>query len=191
MYSNLELVSADVRAMVKETVPSIDAVVRLLSGRPVRLFAVHPNPPRPGEDTTKRDAELVLVGREVRDCGSVVVLWDMNDVGWSRTTDLFQEVSELLDPRRGRGLYSTYNAKSWIWRYPLDHLFHSDDFRVVSLRTSPSIGSDHLPLSIVLSYEPNAEATQAAPNFDAGDREDAEDAVEALNEPGVLQQPEE
>jgi len=191
MYSNLDLVSADVRAMVKETIPSIDAVVRLRSGHPVRFFAVHPNPPRPGEDTTKRDGELVLVGREVRDWGSVVVLGDLNDVGWSRTTNLFQEVSGLLDPRRGRGLYSTFNAKSWIWRYPLDHLFHSADFRVVSLRTTPSIGSDHLPLSIVLSYEPNAEATQAAPNLDAGDHEDAEDAVEALNEPGVLQQPEE
>jgi len=47
-----------------------------------------------------------------------------------------------------------------------------------------------MPLSIVLSYESNAEATQAAPNVDSGDREDAEDAVEALSEPGVLQQPE-
>ena len=181
MYSNLDLVSSEVRAMVKESIPSIDAVVRLRSGQPVRLFAVHPNPPRPGEDTTKRDAELVLVGREVRDWGSVVVLGDLNDVGWSRTTDLFQEVSGLLDPRKGRGFYPTYNAKSWVWRYPLDHLFHSDDFRVVSLRTLPEIGSDHLPLKVVLSYEPGAKAMQEAPNLDAGDRKDAEDAVEALN----------
>ncbi|MGE0608846.1 MAG: endonuclease/exonuclease/phosphatase family protein [Pirellulales bacterium] len=191
LYSRLELVSADVRAMVKESIPSIDAVVRLRSGHPVRLFAVHPNPPRPGEDTTKRDAELVLVGREVRYSGSVVVLGDMNDVGWSRTTDLFQEVSGLLDPRKGRGLYATFNAKSWIWRYPLDHLFHSDDFRVVSLGTSPSIGSDHLPLSVVLSHEPDAKAKQEAPHLDAEDRQDAEDAVKALQEPGALEQPEE
>lgn len=189
LYTNLELVSSQVRAMVKESIPSIDAVVRLRSGHPVRLFAVHPNPPRPGEDTTKRDAELVLVGREVRDSGSVVVLGDMNDVGWSRTTKLFQKVSGLLDPRRGRGLYATFNAKSRIWRYPLDHLFHSNDFRVVSLQTSPPIGSDHLPLSVVLSYEPDAETKQAAPDLKPDDRKDAEAAVDALNKPGALEEP--
>ncbi len=140
---------------------------------------IHPNPPRPGEDTTKRDGELVLVGREIRDGESAIVLGDMNDVGWSRTTDLFQEVSGLLDPRKGRGLFPTFNAKSWIWRYPLDHLFHSADFRVVSLQTLPTIGSDHLPLSVVLSYEPSAENTQSGPNLDAEDQKDAAAAVEA------------
>lgn len=97
----------------------------------------------------------------------------------------------MLDPRKGRGVYPTFNAKSWIWRYPLDHLFHTDDFRVVSLQTLSPIGSDHLPLSVVLSYEPSAEATQSAPELDAGDREDADEAVEAVEQPGAFKQPEE
>jgi len=189
MYSKLEILSAEVRGIVKESIPSIDAMVKLRCGHPVRLFVVHPNPPRPGEDTTKRDAELVLVGREIRDQQSAIVLGDMNDVGWSRTTDLFQEVSRLLDPRKGRGLYPTFNANSRVWRYPLDHLFHSDDFRVVSLKTLSHIGSDHLPLSVVLSYEPDAQKEQSAPDLDAGDREDAQDAVEELKKPGALDQP--
>lgn len=188
MYSKLKIQSSKIRAMVKESIPSIDAMIQLRCGQPVRLFAVHPNPPRPGEDTTKRDGELVLVGREVKDSGSAVVLGDMNDVGWSRTTDLFQEVSGLLDPRKGRGLYPTFNANSWILRYPLDHLFHSDDFRVVSLKTLPAIGSDHLPLSVVLSYEPSAGQTQSAPDMDSGDEQDAADAVDALkSEEGTKQ----
>lgn len=178
MYSNLEVTSAQVRTMVKDHIPSIDARVRLRSGHELRLFAVHPNPPRPGEDTTKRDAELVLVGREVRNEDSAIVLGDMNDVGWSRTTNLFQEVSRLLDPRHGRGMYATYNAKSFIWRYPLDYLFHSDDFRVVELQTLPYIGSDHFPLLVELSHEPDAKDTQEAPDLDSGDQEDAEEAVE-------------
>jgi endonuclease/exonuclease/phosphatase (EEP) superfamily protein YafD len=142
---------------------------------------VHPNPPRPGEDTTKRDGELVLVGREVHDDESVIVLGDMNDVGWSRTTRLFQKVSNLLDPRKGRGLYPTFNAKSSIWRYPLDHLFHSDDFRLVTIQTLPPIGSDHLPLSVELSHEPSAKEEQTAPTLDSDDRDDAADTVEALD----------
>ncbi len=180
LYSQLRVRRAEVRAMVKASIPSIDADIVLRNGHTVRLFAVHPNPPRPGEDTTKRDAELVLVGREVRSSESVVVAGDLNDVGWSRTTNLFQEVSRLLDPRRGRGFYATFNATSRIWRYPLDYVFHSDDFRVAELKVLPTIGSDHFPLWIQLSYEPTAKATQEAPELDAGDREDAEQAVEAV-----------
>ncbi|EMI17614.1 Endonuclease/exonuclease/phosphatase [Rhodopirellula maiorica SM1] len=179
-YSQLEVSRCDRRAMVKEEIPSIDADIILRDGALVRVFAVHPNPPRPGEDTTKRDAELILVGREVQDDESVIVLGDMNDVGWSRTSDLFQEVSGLLDPRAGRGFYSTFDATSWVMRYPLDYVFHSDDFRVAEMEVLPPIGSDHFPFWIQLSHEPSAELEQSAPDLDAGDREDAADAVEAI-----------
>lgn len=184
LYTSLEVVDARVRALVREDIPSIDAIVRLRSGHKVRLFALHPNPPRPGESTTKRDAELVLAGREVEGEQSVLVLGDLNDVGWSRTTNLFQEVSGLLDPRKGRGLYPTFDARSWFWRYPLDYLFHSDDFRVVEMQTLPDIGSDHFPLMVELSHEPDASASQEAPDLDAGDHEDADDAVEKAKESG-------
>lgn len=180
LYCNLEVISCRVRTMVKKGIPSIDATVRLRNGQPVRVFAVHPNPPRPGESTAKRDAELVLVGREVADAESAIVLGDMNDVGWSRTTDLFQEVSGLLDPREGRGFYSTYDATSWLLRYPLDYLFHSDDFRIVEIKRLEFIGSDHFPLLIELSHEPTAEPKQNAPDLDAGDIEDANQAVDAV-----------
>ncbi|HBL44471.1 MAG TPA: endonuclease/exonuclease/phosphatase [Planctomycetaceae bacterium] len=178
-YTNLRVKSAEVRGLVKREIPSIDATVLLRSGKEVRLFAVHPNPPRPGEDTTKRDAELVLVGREVSKSKSAIVLGDLNDVGWSRTTNLFQEVSGLLDPRKGRGLFATYDATSWIWRYPLDYLFVSDDFRVAEIRTLPDIGSDHFPLFVELSYEPEAAASQEGPDLDSGDQEDAAEAVQS------------
>lgn len=182
LYSNLPVQDAALRHLVKDTIPSIDATVELRTGHPVRLFAVHPNPPRPGEDTTKRDGELVLVGREVKDNPTAIVLGDMNDVGWSRTTNLFQEVSGLLDPRKGRGIYPTFDATSSIWRYPLDYLFHSDDFRLVELRTLPDIGSDHFPLFVELQHAPEAVVAQEAPDLDAGDEEDASKAVEAAKE---------
>lgn len=182
LYSQLPMTRAEVRTMVRDEIPSIDATIQLRSGRSVRVFAVHPNPPRMGEDTTKRDAELVLVGRELRNEPSVLVLGDLNDVGWSRTSDLFREVSGLLDPRIGRGFYATFDAKSWILRYPLDYVFHSDDFRVAELEVLPSIGSDHFPLWLVLSHEPDAEDTQSAPELDEGDREDAQKAVDAADQ---------
>lgn len=182
-YSNLRVLSAEVRHFVKQDIPSIDARVQLPSGTEVRIFAVHPNPPRPGEDTTKRDAETVLVGREAKATDvPVIVMGDLNDVGWSSTTDLFQEVSGLLDPRVGRGFYSTFDADSWIWRYPLDYLFHSDEFRLVKLAVLEHVGSDHFPLLVELSYEPDAAAVQEGPDLDPGDQQDAQESVEAAKE---------
>lgn len=177
MYSQLEVTDARVRFLVSNEIPSIDARITLRSGKPVRIFALHPNPPRPGEDTTKRDGELVIAGRELQGEPTAIALGDLNDVGWSRTTNLFQEVSGLLDPRKGRGLFPTFNANSLIWRYPLDYLFHSDDFRLAEIRTLSHIGSDHFPLLVELSHEPVARYSQEAPDLDAGDREDADDAA--------------
>jgi endonuclease/exonuclease/phosphatase (EEP) superfamily protein YafD len=182
LYSQLPMLRAEVRTMVSDEIPSIDATLQLRNGRSVRVFAVHPNPPRIGEDTTKRDAELVLVGREIRDEPSALVLGDLNDVGWSRTSDLFREVSGLLDPRIGRGFYATFDATSWILRYPLDYVFHSDDFRVVELEVLPTIGSDHFPLWLVLNHDPGAEDTQSATELDKGDREDAQEAIDAADQ---------
>lgn len=182
LWSRLPIIDATVRHMVVDEIPSLDVTLKLETGQAVRLFVVHPHPPMPFVDTTERDAELVLVGRELQGVQPAIVTGDINDVAWSRTTNLFQEVSGLLDPRKGRGLYPTYRADSWIVRYPLDYLFHSDDFRVVRLETLSSIGSDHLPLFVELSYEPEAIDTQSGPQLDAGDVEDAENAIESARE---------
>lgn len=186
LWTRLPLEDAVVRYFVSDEIPSLDVSVRLKAGDSARIFVVHPQPPSPFVDTTERDAELVLVGRELEGVHPAIVVGDINDVAWSRTTNLFQEVSGLLDPRKGRGFFPTYRSDSWIVRYPLDYLFHSDDFRVAKLKTLPSIGSDHLPLFVELSYEPNSKATQEGPQLDAGDIDDAKDAVESAKKKETL-----
>ena len=189
-YSRIPVDGHEVRHYIKEGIPSIVADVRLGDGTPVRVFCVHPNPPRPGEDTTKRDGELVLVARDVEERGgTTVVVGDMNDVGWSRTSKLFQKISRLLDPRKGRGFFNTFDAKSSVWRYPLDYVYHSDDFRLVSLQRLDPVGSDHYPLTITLSFEPDAEDEQEAPDKDPGDTEDAAEAVDNAKEAAAEEPP--
>jgi endonuclease/exonuclease/phosphatase (EEP) superfamily protein YafD len=178
-YSDLRVKKAEVRFLVEPDIPSIDAVVEMSSGTDVRVFAVHPTPPMPGEDTEERDAELVLVGREVRAGeGPCVVLGDLNDVAWSATTRMFQRESRLLDPRKGRGMYSTFPVDYPPLRYPLDHLFVSDHFRLARLDVLADFGSDHFPLLAELSYEPGAKSAQEAPRRTAEGRKEADAALD-------------
>lgn len=166
VYSRLELVEPEVKFLVQADVPSIHARVKLRSGALVELRCVHPRPPAPQEakDAAPRDAELIVVGRQLKEKRApAIVLGDLNDVAWSRTNYRFQEVSGLLDPRIGRGFYHTFHARYPFLRYPLDHCFHTRHFRLVSFRRLRKFGSDHFPVGIQLSFEPDAVATQQEP----------------------------
>ena len=182
LYSRLELEEVEVKYIISEEIPSIHGFVKLRNGERVKIHCLHPKPPSPTEDetSTNRDAELLVVGKDA-DAGqhSVMVFGDLNDVAWSRTTRLFQKISGLLDPRIGRGFYSTFHASYPIFRWPLDHIFHSNDFTLIELHRLPNIGSDHFPMYIKLNYEPRAELIQEEPEeADGEEKEWAEEKID-------------
>lgn len=186
LFSRLPLVEARTDFLVQDDIPSMHAVLELPGGVHVSLHGIHPRPPEPirDQDSTPRDAELVVMGKTIGDEEDrpTVVAGDLNDVAWSPTSELFIRLSGLLDPRRGRGFYNSYNAKNPVFRYPLDHVFHSNDFRLVDLQRLPKVGSDHYPMLIELSYEPDAEAAQPEPEKEPGDEERAQERLEAQAE---------
>lgn len=166
LYSRLPLIEPCIEFLIEEDIPSFHALVKLRSGDEIELRALHPRPPVPMENdgSLERDAELLLVGKVIKDSElPVVVAGDLNDVAWSRTTTLFQKISGLLDPRIGRGFYNTFHAHYPILRVPLDHVFHSRHFRLINMRRLPAGGSDHFPIYISLSYEPDAKITHEKP----------------------------
>jgi endonuclease/exonuclease/phosphatase (EEP) superfamily protein YafD len=181
LYSRLELVDPEVRFIIQDDIPSIHTRVRLKSGQEVELHCLHPRPPFPTEDTSSdgRDAELLVVGKEIKgkDVPSVV-LGDLNDVAWSHTNYLFKDTSGLLDPRIGRGFYNTFHARYPFVRFPLDHFFHSKHFRLIDFRRLPYFGSDHFPVFIALSHEPDAARRQREPHADSSEVEEAEEKIE-------------
>ena len=181
LYSRLPLAETKVKFLVQDDVPSIHTLVNLPSGEQVELHCLHPLPPSPTEHerSTERDAELLLVGKAVRDARRpVVVVGDMNDVAWSRTTRLFQKVSGLLDPRVGRGLFNTFHATYPLLRWSLDHIFHSTELRLVKLKRLPYFGSDHFPMYVALSVEPRAASHQEAPQAETDDWQEAHAKVD-------------
>jgi endonuclease/exonuclease/phosphatase (EEP) superfamily protein YafD len=163
LYSRFELIEPKLNFFIEDDIPSIITGVKLGSGESINLYCIHPRPPVPTESdrSNERDAELMLVGRMINKSDEpTIVAGDLNDVAWSRTTKLFQKVSGLLDPRVGRGLFSSFHADYPVIRFPLDHVFHSKHFRLTEIKRLPNIGSDHFPIYIALTYEKTAELTQ-------------------------------
>ncbi|HSP25449.1 MAG TPA: endonuclease/exonuclease/phosphatase family protein [Saliniramus sp.] len=178
LFSRLALIEPEVRFLVEEDVPSIRTGLTLPSGTPIKLYGLHPKPP-PLQDTEERDAELLIVGKEVRDeAAPSIVAGDLNDVAWSRSNSLFQEVSGLLDPRIGRGLYATYNADWPLLKWPLDHAFFHESFRLLDVAVLGDIGSDHFPFFVALCHDPSAPAVQEQPEPEASDLEEADEVIE-------------
>lgn len=181
LWSKIELINPEIKYRIKDDIPGIDTQIKLENDREIDLHFVHPMPPSPSEAyaSTGRDAELALVGLEVQgktDATSIVA-GDMNDVAWSHSSRLFQRLSGLLDPRRGRGMYSTFHAEHRLLRWPLDHVFHSSDLTVLELKRLGYVGSDHFPVLIKLSYEPEQDQQQGE-QPKGNDMEEAEETID-------------
>ncbi|RZF53085.1 endonuclease [Acinetobacter halotolerans] len=180
LYSRLALIEPEVKFILSDDVPSIHATLKLRSGILVQLYCLHPKPPSPTEakDSTLRDAELLIVGDRIKDLDqSCIVMGDLNDVAWSRTTRLFQRISGLLDPRVGRYFMNTFHANYSLLRWSLDHIFHSADFGLVDMKRLSHIGSDHFPVYVVLQTGRIFEQQQELEQTKA-DEEEAQQAIQ-------------
>ncbi len=185
-YTNLKAHTLELNYIVEDNIPSVYSILELNSGDLIEFYCLHPNPPNPkfAEETTERDAELLIVGKKAKESSKpVIVAGDLNDVAWSYTTKLFQKISGLLDPRIGRGFYNTFHAQIPVLRFPLDHVFVSKSFRLVKLERMPDIDSDHYPIYAELSYEPENKEDHEGRDYkpDSGDKKEAEDKIDEAN----------
>lgn len=178
LYSRLPLRNQKVLFRVDPEVPSVETEVQLPGGQWIQLFGLHPKPPVPQESltSTAKDKELMKVAFQIeKEPKPCIVMGDLNDVAWSHTTELFRKVSRLLDPRRGRGFYSTFSAHHWWMRFPLDYIFCSSDFGLIRMRRLPHFGSDHFAMFVQLQYEPKLEQVHDEPVADAAEKKEAKE----------------
>jgi endonuclease/exonuclease/phosphatase (EEP) superfamily protein YafD len=190
LLSKLELVEPQLRFLLKPDVPSVRSGLRLRSGEVITLHGLHPEPPSPTEadSSAPRDAELVLVAREVADRRApTIVAGDLNDVAWSHTSRLFRRISRLLDPRVGRGMFNSFHAGHRLLRWPLDHVFVSNDFVLREMQRLPAFGSDHFPILVRLDLEHRAVAATEPAEADAEDHAEADRKLEqvGVDQPGA------
>ncbi len=188
MYSKLKLKDAQKNFLVDDSIPSIQTIVKLRSGKEIMLYAIHPTPPMPQENpsSTDRDGEMMMVAKKALNRNMpVVVAGDFNDVPWSASTKLFKKVSTLLDVRVGRGFYNTFDATSFLMKWPLDQFYVSEEFKVIKLEKGKDIESDHLPFYVELSLEPEDAEEQESEEPTESQLENAEEQIQDAKEEQV------
>lgn len=177
-YSRFKLEDAKINYIVKDDLPSIEALLIMPSGKKIKLWGLHPEPPVPGESlsSTAKDKELMKVALAVKDCNlPSIVFGDLNDVAWSHTTELFRKTSGMLDPRRGRGFYNTFSAHHWFIRFPLDYIFCSKEFGLINMKRLPKNGSDHFAMFTQICLTPEIENKQSAPEANGDELKEAKE----------------
>jgi endonuclease/exonuclease/phosphatase (EEP) superfamily protein YafD len=188
LWSRYPLLEEQVEHLVSERRPSVFATLDVPGMGAVRFVGAHPVPPGLEEDiqsedtearrdSRERDAELMLIAEHVQEDpdNRWIVTGDFNDVGWSHTTRLFADLSDLKDPRRGRRLLNTYHSAYPFWRYPIDHLFVSDGLHLVELERVKVIGSDHFGIVTTLAV---GRKDHAEPDASEEEEEEAQEMVE-------------
>ncbi len=185
--TRLNVVDSEIRFIADDCTPSIFARLRTRDGQEFLYMGLHPRPPVPGQDSEERDAEIAIAARYAKSQNlPTLTMGDFNDVAWSHTSHLFKRLGSYMDPRVGRGPYSTFPAGIPFLRWPLDHLYMSPDFVVLDLRVLEKLGSDHLPLIAHLALIPDEarRANGTPPEADGEDQEEADEIIEDQRESG-------
>lgn len=155
-YSKLKILAVNEHYFVANDIPSLEVDLQTNDGHLFSVFCVHPPPPSPTEEPTskERDGELMSVAKRMTHLAQpCLVIGDFNDVSWSKSSLLFKKISRLVDARIGRGVLSTFHARFWLLRFPLDLIYHSSDIYIQEISVLRDIGSDHLPLKCVFYLE--------------------------------------
>lgn len=181
-YSKLKVSTSTTHYFVADDIPSIEIHLKTDDGYEFVFFGIHPPPPSPTEEETskERDGDLLSVAKRIKDIEKpVLVIGDFNNVAWSRSSVLFRKTSHLIDPRIGRGFFSTFHAKYRLLRFPIDLMFHSKTIFVEELKTLEKFGSDHLPVFCEFFIDhKNSEQEDKVEIADAEEKEEAEEIIE-------------
>lgn len=124
-------------------------------GHEFQVVATHPLPPVGATQSQERNAQLRELADFVKRSNlASIVAGDFNATPWSAAFQDFAVRSELKDSALGWGIQGTWNAKTWLIRIPIDHIFVPTGSIVTRRAVGPSVGSDHFPVeaTIVLPW---------------------------------------
>ena len=171
---------ANIVYLVDDDTPAVYAELLSDTDEIFRYIGLHPRPPLPGSDTEERDAQILFAARFARETAiPLVAMGDFNDAAWSDTAHLFKTVGEYLDPRVGRGMVASFDARSKLMRVPIDHLYVTSDVAIASFSRGNFFGSDHFPMIARVCIDAPLAATlnKTPPALTEKERQRAEEIV--------------
>ena len=180
LFSKTRLRSADFRFFFGADTPTVFAEVEL-GGRTIQFIGLHPHPPLAwSQPTTLRDASLLEVALAARSSPApTVIAGDFNAVPWESVTRRAVRIGGFLDPRVGRGFYSTFKANGVLVSWPLDQILFERAFALVDFDVLPAFGSDHLPVTATLCNAADPASMPAAADVNPADLHKAQISIEA------------
>lgn len=131
-------------------IPSIEARLKI-NGHEFHVLATHPMPPTSAANYRFRNRQLADVAARASEIRSPKLLvGDLNITTWSSDYDQLEENTGFRNARYGFGTFPTWPQQIPFIKIPIDHILVSREFDVKTISTGPNIGSDHLPLTVVL-----------------------------------------
>ena len=145
--------SAKVVFLSEDNTPTLRAELIAPDGTGFNFIGLHPRPPVPGNDTILRDQQIKEAAKITGNASwPTVCMGDFNDVAWSWTSRRFKQYGEFLEPRVGRGMFPTFHAQYPLLGVPIDQLYLTTGIGLVSFGRLEQFGSDHYPISAVITF---------------------------------------
>jgi endonuclease/exonuclease/phosphatase (EEP) superfamily protein YafD len=142
VYSRYSFDRSDVLYLGDDRRPAIYCAMGADAGN-IKIVAAHPQSPLSGRHTRERDTYLTDLASIVAEiAGPVVLVGDLNTTPWSYP---FEDLVRSARLTPGPQMPATWPAFLGRLGIPIDHILVRN-LSIESLRTGPSIGSDHIPL---------------------------------------------
>lgn len=155
LYSKFPFQKKEELYLNNKNVPSFISTIKINENKIFKLYSIHPVPPTHFEnlpDNEGQDAEAfkdlgeLITNRKL----PIVVAGDMNDAVWAMVDDLTKTSDILHDVREGRGFYNSFSAENFWMKWPLDHVFVTEEFKLHKIERLEKFGSDHFPIFVKL-----------------------------------------
>ncbi|HAX74525.1 MAG TPA: endonuclease/exonuclease/phosphatase [Cyanobacteria bacterium UBA11372] len=113
----------------------------------VSIIGIHTSSPTDKRDFNQRNQQLAFLGDYLAKIKNpVLVVGDFNITMWSPIYKQFIQKVGLKNTRSGFGILPTWSTKLPPLSIPIDHCLVSPNVKVLQMRASRYVGSDHLPL---------------------------------------------
>lgn len=150
--TRLDATSAEAVFLADDNTPTVLSELRAPDGAAFHFIGLHPRPPVPGQDTEERDEQIRRAATLTEHSDlPVISMGDFNETAWSWTAQRFKHHGNYRDPRVGRGMLSSFDARYPVLRFPIDQLYVTEGIDLISFERKRTIGSDHFPMAAVVA----------------------------------------